>query len=231
MNFSAPVLAAICFLLTIAAYVSAKMLYARHRRWWLAPLVLTPVLLVAFMLLTHTPYGVYYADTRWLLWLLGPATVAFAIPLYEYRALMVKHWLSLSAGVIAGCVTALLSCVLLAKLFHLSPELTRSLLPRSISTPFALAVSDVWGGSHELTALFVVITGIMGMLFGEFMLMILPLRSRLARGALFGAAAHAVGTAKARELGNEEGVVACITMMVSGVVMVLIAPVLTPLFG
>ncbi|MEJ2794066.1 LrgB family protein [Iodobacter sp. LRB] len=220
-----------CLVLTIGAYALAKFLYARHQRWWLAPLVLTPVLLVAFMLLTHTPYETYYSDTRWLLWLLGPATVAFAVPLYEYRALMVKHWLALSAGVIAGCFTALLSCVLLAKLFHLSPELTRSLLPRSISTPFALAVSDTWGGSHELTALFVVITGLMGMLFGELMLVLLPLRSRLARGALFGAAAHAVGTAKAREIGNEEGVVACITMMVSGVVMVLIAPLLTPLFA
>jgi predicted murein hydrolase (TIGR00659 family) len=224
-------LALICLVLTIAAYALAKFLYARHQRWWLAPLVLTPVLLVAFMLLTHTPYEVYYSDTRWLLWLLGPATVAFAVPLYEYRALMVKHWLALSAGVIAGCFTALVSCVLLAKLFHLSPELTRSLLPRSISTPFALAVSDTWGGSHELTALFVVITGLMGMLFGELMLVLLPLRSRLARGALFGAAAHAVGTAKAREIGTEEGVVACITMMVSGVVMVLIAPLLTPLFA
>ncbi|AMC35851.1 LrgB family protein [Janthinobacterium sp. B9-8] len=224
-------LALICLVLTIGAYALAKFLYARHQRWWLAPLVLTPVLLVAFMLLTHTPYETYYSDTRWLLWLLGPATVAFAVPLYEYRALMVKHWLALSAGVIAGCITALLSCVLLAKLFHLSPELTRSLLPRSISTPFALAVSDTWGGSHELTALFVVITGLMGMLFGELMLVLLPLRSRLARGALFGAAAHAVGTAKAREIGNEEGVVACITMMVSGVVMVLIAPLLTPLFA
>ncbi len=224
-------LALICLVLTIGAYALAKFLYARHPRWWLAPLVLTPVLLVAFMLLTHTPYETYYSDTRWLLWLLGPATVAFAVPLYEYRALMVKHWLALSAGVIAGCITALLSCVLLAKLFHLSPELTRSLLPRSISTPFALAVSDTWGGSHELTALFVVITGLMGMLFGELMLLLLPLRSRLARGALFGAAAHAVGTAKAREIGNEEGVVACITMMVSGVVMVLIAPLLTPLFA
>jgi predicted murein hydrolase (TIGR00659 family) len=224
-------LALICLALTIGAYALSKFLYARHPCWWLAPLVLTPVLLVAFMLLTHTPYDVYYSDTRWLLWLLGPATVAFAVPLYEYRALMVKHWLSLSAGVIAGCVTALLSCVLLAKLFHLSPELTRSLLPRSISTPFALAVSDTWGGSHELTALFVVITGLMGMLLGELMLVLLPLRSKLARGALFGAAAHAVGTAKAREIGTEEGVVACITMMVSGVVMVLIAPLLTPLFA
>ncbi|STR45218.1 LrgB family protein [Iodobacter fluviatilis] len=231
MTLSVSTLAFICLVLTIVAYALAKFLYARHQRWWLAPLVLTPVLLVAFMLLTHTPYETYYSDTRWLLWLLGPATVAFAVPLYEYRALMVKHWLALSAGVIAGCFTALLSCVLLAKLFHLSPELTRSLLPRSISTPFALAVSDTWGGSHELTALFVVITGLMGMLFGELMLVLLPLRSRLARGALFGAAAHAVGTAKAREIGNEEGVVACITMMVSGVVMVLIAPLLTPLFA
>jgi len=129
-------------------------------------------------------------------------------------------------GVAVLIMVAVGGSLMLAKLLHLSPELQRSLATRSVSTPFALAVSDKLHAPKDLTALFVIATGVVGMLFGEIVLALVPLRSRLARGALFGAAAHAVGTAKARELGSEEGVVASLTMMIAGVVMVLLAPAL-----
>lgn len=223
--------AAGCFVLTIAFYAAGKRLYARFRRPWLTPLVVVPALLAAFVLLARIPYAVYFADTRWLMWLLGPATVAFAVPIYEYRELMKRHWLSLAAGVVVGIVVAVTGSFALAKLLHLSPDVARSLLTRSVSTPFALAVSDEIHAPKQLTALFVIATGVCGMLLGELVLAIVPLRTRLARGALFGAAGHAVGTAKARELGSEEGVIASLTMMIAGVVMVLIAPLIGTVFG
>jgi predicted murein hydrolase (TIGR00659 family) len=219
-------IAAGCFLLTVALYFVSKRVYARFPRPWLTPLVAVPVVLAATVLAAHIPYPVYFQDTRWLMWLLGPATVAFAVPIYEYRELLKRHWISLAVGVTVGIVVAVGGSLLLAKLLHLSPELQRSLITRSVSTPFALAVSDKIHAPKELTALFVIATGVCGMLFGELVLALLPLRTRLARGALFGAAAHGVGTAKARELGSEEGVVASLTMMIAGVVMVLIAPLL-----
>lgn len=223
--------AAACFVLTIALYAAGKRLYARFNRPWLTPLVVVPALLAAVVLVARIPYPVYFADTRWLMWLLGPATIAFAVPIYEYRALMKRHWLSLAAGVIVGIVVAMSGSFALAKLLHLSPDVARSLLTRSVSTPFALAVSDAIHAPKQLTALFVIGTGICGMLLGELVLAWLPLRSRLARGALFGAAAHAVGTAKARELGSEEGVIASLTMMIAGIVMVLLAPAIGALLG
>ena len=223
--------AAVCFVLTIVLYAVGKRLYARFRRPWLTPLVVVPAALAVLVLAARIPYSVYFADTRWLMWLLGPATVAFAVPIYEYRALIRQHWISLSAGVAVGIVVAVAGSFALAKLLHLEPEVARSLLTRSVSTPFALAVSDQIHAPRQLTALFVIATGICGMLLGEFVLALLPLRTRLARGALFGAAAHGVGTAKARELGNEEGVIASLTMMIAGVVMVLIAPLIELLFG
>lgn len=216
-----------CFVLTIALYFASKRLYARRKTLLFSPLVMVPAVLVALVALTGTPYAVYFHDTRWLMWLLGPATLAFAVPIYEYRALMRRHWLSLTVGVAVGIAAALCGSLLLAKLLHLSPELQRSLMTRSISTPFALAVSDRIHAPRDLTALFVIATGVCGMLIGELVLALLPLRSRLARGALFGAAAHAVGTAKAREIGSEEGVVSSLTMMIAGVAMVLLAPLLT----
>jgi predicted murein hydrolase (TIGR00659 family) len=223
---AARLIAAGCFILTVALYFAAKALYARYRSPWLTPLVAVPVVLGALVLALHIPYPVYFQDTRWLMWLLGPATVAFAVPIYEYRDLLKRHWISLTVGVTVGIVVAVGGSLALAKLLHLSPDLQRSLMTRSISTPFALAVSDKIHAPRDLTALFVIATGVCGMLFGELVLGLVPLRTRLARGALFGAAAHGVGTAKARELGSEEGVVASLTMMIAGVVMVLLAPAL-----
>ena len=219
-------IAAGCFVLTVALYFASKKLYARYRSPWLTPLLAVPAVLAVLVLVLHIPYPVYFQDTRWLMWLLGPATVAFAVPIHEYRDLLKRHWISLAVGVTVGIVVAVGGSLALAKLLHLSPDLQRSLMTRSVSTPFALAVSDKIHAPRELTALFVIATGVCGMLFGELVLALVPLRTRLARGALFGAAAHGVGTAKARELGSEEGVVASLTMMIAGVVMVLLAPML-----
>ncbi|CAM2174851.1 Inner membrane protein YohK [Paraburkholderia sacchari] len=219
-------IAAGCFIVTVVLYFVSKALYARFRTPWLTPVVAVPAVLAAIVLLLHIPYPVYFQDTRWLMWLLGPATVAFAVPIHEYRALLKRHWISLTVGVTVGIVVAVGGSLALAKLLHLSPELQRSLMTRSVSTPFALAVSDKIHAPRDLTALFVIATGVCGMLFGELVLGFVPLRTRLARGALFGAAAHGVGTAKARELGSEEGVVSSLTMMIAGVAMVLLAPAL-----
>jgi putative effector of murein hydrolase len=200
-------IAAGCFVLTVVLYFASKALYARFRSPWLTPLLAVPAVLAAIVVIARIPYAVYFQDTRWLMWLLGPAT--------------------LTVGVTVGIIVAVGGSLALSKLLHLSPELQRSLMTRSVSTPFALAVSDKIHAPKDLTALFVIATGVCGMLFGELVLALVPLRTRLARGALFGAAAHGVGTAKARELGSEEGVVASLTMMIAGVVMVLLAP----LFG
>ncbi|ACC72092.1 LrgB family protein [Paraburkholderia phymatum] len=222
-------IAAGCFVLTVALYFASKALYARFRSPWLTPLLAVPAVLAAIVVVARIPYAVYFQDTRWLMWLLGPATVAFAVPIYEYRELLKRHWISLTVGVTVGIVVAVGGSLALSKLLHLSPELQRSLMTRSVSTPFALAVSDKIHAPKDLTALFVIATGVCGMLFGELVLALVPLRTRLARGALFGAAAHGVGTAKARELGREEGVVASLTMMIAGVVMVLLAPLFSML--
>lgn len=219
-------LSLLCLALTLGLYGLAKRLYARFRRRWLTPLVFVPTMLALFLIVAGVPYPVYLRDTGWLAWLLGPTTVAFAVPIYECRDIIRRHWLALSIGVSVGVLSAVAGSFSLARLFDLSPELSRALAIRSISTPFALLVSDQVGTSRDLTALLVIITGLVGMALGELVMLLLPLRSRIAKGALFGAAAHGVGTARAREMGSEEGVVASLTMMIAGVVTVLIAPLL-----
>jgi len=219
-------LALACLVLTVALYGLAKVLYRRTGNWWFAPLLAVPLLVIGMVVVGHIPYHTYFQDTHWLSWLLGPATVAFAIPIYEQRQMIRKHALSLSCGVLVAMPVAVLSSVWLARAFGLSELLQKSLAPRSISTPFALAAAPAIGGVPDLTAVFVVITGVCGMLLGEVMLVYLPVRSRLAKGALLGAAAHGAGTAKANELGHEEGVVASLTMMLGGIATVFAAPLI-----
>ncbi|MBX9297687.1 LrgB family protein [Chromobacterium vaccinii] len=217
----------ISFVLTVVLYWVVKKYYLKTRSWWSTPILAVPLLIIGLVVLTRVPYQTYFADTRWLTWLLGPATVAFAVPIYEYRALIRRHWLSLGCGVLAAIPAAVASSVMLARWLDLPDLMQKSLAPRSISTPFALAAAQTLGGSADLTALFVVVTGVCGMMLGQLMLALLPIRSKLARGALFGAAAHAAGTAKASEIGAEEGVVASLTMMLAGVATVFAAPLIS----
>ncbi len=213
-------------LLTIALYLLAKRLYARWPRWWLMPIALAPALLVVAALAFHESYHDYIRSTGWLVTLLGPAMVAFAVPIYEQRALIRREWPVLAIGTAVGSATAILTAWLLATALGLDGALRLSLLPRSISTPFAIVVSGEIGGVPGLTAVFVVLTGVFGAVLGEFVLAWLPVHSGLARGALFGAGAHAIGTAKAHSIGREEGSIAGVVMVLIGVSNVLIAPLL-----
>ena len=212
--------------LTLVLYVINRRVHQARPRAWLAPAIVTPGILIAVLLGAGIPYSTYLDGTRVLLWMIGPATVAFAIPIHDNRRVIARHWRALVCGTLAGCVTALGTSFALSQLLRQSPEITHSLLARSISTPFALAVSPHIGGTSDLVAIFVIVTGLVGMMFGELMLAVLPLRTQVARGALFGASAHAFGTAKARQIGEREGVVASLVMMFSGLLMVFIAPVL-----
>ncbi|MDR3465204.1 MAG: LrgB family protein [Xanthobacteraceae bacterium] len=211
---------------TIALYVVAKRLYQRWPRWWLMPLAVAPVALIAAALALHTSYHDYIRGTHWIVSLLGPATVAFAVPIYEQRALIRRQWWVLAAGMLAGSITSMITAWALATTLGLNGALRLSLLPRSMSTPFAMAVSDEIGGVPELTAVFVIATGVLGAIMGEIMLARFPIRSALAKGALLGVGAHGAGTAKAHEIGREEGSVAGLVMVLVGLFNVLLAPLL-----
>ncbi len=217
-------LSVLCLVVTLALYFANKRLYRRFHRLPLMPLVFTPILLVLILVFGHISYQNYMGEAHWLLWLLGPATIAFAVPVYDNLAVIKRHWMSLTAGVTTAVVVAVTSSVWLARLFTLPDEIQRSLAVRSIATPFALAAAKPIGGQPELVALFVVITGVFGMAVGDALFMRLAIREGMAKGAGFGAASHGAGTARSYELGPQEGVVASLVMMLSGVVMVLAAP-------
>ncbi|HFZ8994574.1 TPA: LrgB family protein [Citrobacter freundii] len=217
-------LSVLCLAITLIIYFANKRLYRRFRKLPLMPLVLTPALLVVMLTGGHISWQNYIGESHWLLWLLGPATIAFAVPVYDNFAIIKRHWMSLSAGVVTAIVVAVTSSVWLARLFTLPEPIQRSLAVRSVTTPFALAAAEPLGGQPDLVALFVVVTGVFGMAVGDALFLRLSICEGIAKGAGFGAASHGAGTARSYELGQQEGVVASLVMMLSGVVMVLIAP-------
>ena len=213
-------LSVLCLVATLGLYYANKRLYRRFHKLPLMPLVFTPILLVLILVLGHISYQSYMGETHWL----APATIAFAVPVYENVAVIKRHWMSLSAGVVTAVVVAVTSSVWLARGLMLSDEIQRSLAVRSVTTPFALAAAKPLGGQPDLVALFVVITGVFGMAVGDMLFLRLAIREGMAKGAGFGAASHGAGTARSYELGQQEGVVASLVMMLSGVVVVLAAP-------
>lgn len=213
-----------CLVITLVAYVLVKKLYRKFPYLILSPAILVPIVLITILLSAHVSYDAYMLDSQWIIWMLGPATVAFAIPIFEYRQIIKEHLISISMGVVIGMLAGMVSAFYLAKLFHFDQTTTYSLMARSISTPFAMELTTHIGGSVELVILFTMITGVTGMLIGDLVLGGLRLKSSFAQGASLGNAAHGFGTSKAYMRDKDEGVIASLTMVLAGIFMVLVGP-------
>ena len=214
----------LCFVLTLVGYVLVKKLHHKYPYMLLSPAIFVPFLMIIFMFIFHISYETYMEESQWIVWMLGPATVAFAIPIYEYRQVIKNHMLSISLGIVIGMLSGVVSAFYLAKMFSFDQQTTYSLMARSISTPFAMELTDHVGGSVELVILFTMITGIVGVAVADLVLAGLKLHSQFAQGAALGNAAHGFGTSKAFMRHKEEGVAACLSMVLAGVFMVLLGP-------
>lgn len=213
-----------CLIWTLLAYLVAKRVYQKHPQLWLSPAISVPVLTIVLMAIFGISYQTYAQDTQWIVGLLGPATVAFAVPIYRYRDTIRKNLGVLSIAIVVGMSVGVMSAYEMAKLFHFSPEVTNSLMARSISTPFAMILAEDIHGSAALVSLFTVITGLVGMICGDAILAITKIRSNVANGAALGNAAHGFGTVRAQQRNSEEGVIASLTMVIAGILMVLVGP-------
>jgi putative effector of murein hydrolase len=216
--------AILCFVGTFIGYILSKKLHKKYPYMLLAPGIFVPFIIMVLMVIFNVSYDTYMMENKWIIWMLGPATIAFAIPIYEYRKVIKEHVLSISLGIVVGMIAGVMSAFYLAKLFSFNQETTYSLMARSISTPFAMELTSNIGGSVELVILFTMITGIAGVAMADMILLALKLNSRFAQGAALGNSAHGFGTSKAFMRHREEGVVACLTMVLAGVFMVLLGP-------
>lgn len=218
-------LACLSFFMTVAVYYLNKSVHRRFPKTLLAPIIATPAILIALVLFFHVPLEDYYRYTHYLVLMLGPATIAFALPIYQQREMIAKYPITISLGVITGVTLGLLTSWGFSQAMHIPAELEGSLLVRSVSTPFAMQAAEAFGGIPDLAAMLVMMTGIVGMMVCEPAFKLVGIRTSLAKGAGLGAASHGAGTAKAHAIGREEGVIASLTMVFSGIAMVLGAPI------
>ncbi|MCL6454495.1 MAG: LrgB family protein [Alicyclobacillus sp.] len=214
--------------LTVAVYWVLRRVYARVHFVLLNPIFSSVVVLIFLLVVFHISYNAYMTGGVWLRDLLQPATVAFAIPLHRHFRLLLENAWSVAAGVVTGCLVAVTSTALIGRGFGLPDVIVRSLAPRSITTPVAMEASRMVHGLPVLTAAFVIVTAFCGLLVGPWVIRLLRIRTPIAKGLMYGAGAHGIGTSRAFELGDAEGSASSLAMVLSAVLTVLVVPWFVP---
>ena len=202
--------------LSLLAYGLGVVLQKRFRLALFNPLLLSVIVTILVLVTAHIDYEVYYAGAKYLSYLLTPATVCLAVPLYEKFALLRSSWRAILAGILSGVLTTLCSVLALSLAFRLSHEEYVTLLPKSITTAIGMGVSEELGGYVTLT----VITGILGNVIAVAVCRVFRITEPIAKGVAIGSAAHALGTAKAIEIGEVEGAMSGLSIVVAGLLTV-----------
>lgn len=184
------------------------------------PLLIAILLIIGVLLALHIPYDVYEEGAQYISYLLTPATVCLAVPLYEQVELLRQHKKAIAAGLIAGMLTSLLSILLLAAIFKLNHEEYVTLLPKSITTAIGMGVSEELGGLVTVTVAVIIMTGVVGNIVVESVCRLFRLEEPVAKGIAIGSASHAIGTAKAMEMGEVEGAMSSLSIAVTGLITV-----------
>ena len=218
--------------ITLVVYQCAYWIYRRAGfNPLLNPVALAVATLVLLLTLTGTPYQTYFDGAQFVHFLLGPATVALAIPLYAQLGKLKRLLLPLLAALLAGALTAIVSAVGIAWLLGASRATLISLAPKSVTTPIAMGITEKMGGLPSLTAVLVVSTGIIGAVTAKYVLDFLRVRDHSVRGFAVGVAAHGIGTARAFQVSEEAGAFAGLGMGLNGLATALLFPLLVWLFG
>ena len=198
------------------------------RKWKLAvfnPLLISIFLVIAVLLIFDVDYERYNEGAKYLSYLLTPATVCLAIPLYEQLEQLKKNAKALAAGILSGVLSSLVSVLALAAAFGLSHEEYVTLLPKSITTAIGMGVSEELGGIVTITVAVIIVTGVLGNIIAELVCKIFRIHEPVAKGIAIGSASHAIGTAKAMEMGEVEGAMSSLSIAVSGLLTVIGASV------
>lgn len=212
-------------LLTMIIYSLARRLYFKYNSHPLLNIVgISVAVIISVLLIWDIPYSRYEPAKDIITLLLGPATVGLALPLYRYRTVLKRQAAALIGTVAVGALVAMLSAALIAKIGGLPREVVVSIMTKGVSIPFALEISNMYGGIPPLAAAFVVATGTLGAIIGTWLLTRLGVKDPVARGLAHGTAAHAQGTATALIEGEQQGAMAGLALILAGILTAAMAP-------
>ena len=218
--------------ITLVAYQAAHWLFRKAKFHPAAnPVLLSVLLLVPLLQLTGTPYKTYFEGAQFVHFLLGPATVALAIPLYGQIRRLHAMVMPLAIALLAGSATAIVSALVIGKLLGASTVTLISLAPKSVTTPIAMGIAEKLGGLPSLAALMVLTTGIIGAVGGSGLYRLLGIRDQAVKGFAMGIAAHGIGTARAFQENEQMGAFSALAMGLNGLLTALLLPLLLPLFA
>ncbi|MEK3763948.1 MULTISPECIES: LrgB family protein [Solibacillus] len=209
---------------TVALYILMNRLYLKINSPLLVPFFTVTVFSIAVLLIFNIPYETYMAGAEWIQIMLGPAVVSLAYPLYNQRLLINKYKMAIISSICIAMLTGLVSVYIILKLFKSSQEFIYTALPKSMTTPVAMQVSESIGGVAPLTAVLVMIAGYTGVLLGPFLYKIAKINTPISRGVAMGSVSHGAGVSKLKEFGEKELSIGSLSMGLSAIIGAIVVP-------
>ena len=222
--------AAFGVVISLAAYLLCMYVRDRLKLPVLNPLLFSIIIIIVFLLVCRIDVENYTASAKYLTYLVTPATVALAIPLYRQFEALRNHPAAILIGCLAGVMTSAVSILIFALLFRISHGQYVTMLPKSITTAIGMGMSEEFGGYPSITVASIIITGVLGNVFAEGALKLMHITDPIAKGIAIGASAHAIGTTKALELGEVEGAMSSLAIVVCGLMTVVVASVFAMIY-
>ena len=213
--------------LTLFAYQIGLQCQKKWKTPLFNPILVGMLLVILFLSLTGMERRSYQDGTKYLSWLMTPATISLAIPMYEQFQILRKNLKAIAVGVAAGTISCLGMVLALSLIFGYDQSLTISLLPKGITTAIGMTLAELYGGTSSIATLAIVITGILGNMFGTYFCKWFGITQEIAQGVAFGTSSHVIGTAKANEISTLTGAVSSLSLVVSGLLTALAFPILT----
>ena len=214
-----------CLAISLIGYEIGIILRQKTKLALCNPLLISIVFVIIILKVTNIKYEVYEDGSQLLSYLLTPSTVCLAIPLYQQMGLLKKNMKAILAGILSGVFTSLAGVWVFSTLFHLDKQIYATLLPKSITTAIGMGVSEELGGIVTITVAVIIITGVLGNMIADVVYRVFRIKEPVAKGLALGTASHAIGTAKAMEMGPVEGAMSSLAIAVAGLLTVIFASV------
>lgn len=225
--FSIPILP---LLITLGAFEVGHLCQRKLKLPLFNPILIATILVLILLKITRMGMETYQSGMKFLSWLLTPATVCLAIPMYQHLQTLKKSLSAIAAGVTAGTVASLGLVLGMCLLFRQDWAMTASLLPKSVTTAIGVVLAQMAGGIESITTAAIIITGILGSMLGPVLCRVFRIKGPIAQGVAFGTAAHVVGTSKANEIGDLCGAVSSLSLVVAGILTAVLMPLISAFF-
>ena len=210
-------------LLCLLSYQAGVFLRQKTKIAAFNPLLISIIIVIFVLVIFHIKFEDFYNGSKYISFLLTPATVALAIPLYSKLTLLKSNFKAIMSGLIAGVLTSLISIFVMSLLFGLSHENYVSMLPKSITTAIGIGVSEELGGVSTITTAVIIVTGVFGNVSADIVYKVFNIKNPIAKGIGLGSSAHAIGTSNALEMGETEGAMSSLSIAVAGIITVIFA--------